>query len=165
MRLGKKSTRNEQKRQKFIKTFSLNELNSNWLETLRFKWNHWESLLYLNRERLRPSIIQDMSNDYKMNKYRQAGNICTKNFARKRCHLNQLNNKLITKNNKNLRLHFLQVTTFVSQLQPIIVILWKENKNLQKSQICKNHENWLCQEERPFEERKTVMRSKLFFKR
>ena len=45
---------------------------------------------------------------------------------------NQLNIKLLTKNNKNLRLHFLHVTTFVNQMTPIIVILWKENKNLQK---------------------------------
>ena len=45
---------------------------------------------------------------------------------------NQLNIKLITKNNENLRLHFFQVTTFESKMTPIIVILWKENKNLQK---------------------------------
>ena len=45
---------------------------------------------------------------------------------------NQLNFKLITKHNKNLRLHFLQVTTIVNQMTPIIVILWKEYENLQK---------------------------------
>ena len=43
-----------------------------------------------------------MSYDYKKNeKYRQKRKICTKNFARKRCPPNQLNFKLITKNNKN----------------------------------------------------------------
>ena len=52
-------------------------------------------------------------------------------FARKRCPLNQLYIKITTKINKNICLHFLQVTTFVSQMMPIIVILWKENKNLQ----------------------------------
>ena len=36
---------------------------------------------------------------------------------------NQLNIKLITKNNKSLRLHFLKVATFVNQITPIIVIL------------------------------------------
>ena len=75
---------------------------------------------------------------------------------------NQLNFKLITKNNKNSRLHFLQLTTFVIQMTPNIVILWKENKNLKKVQICKSHENlfyekWLLQEERLLEENKTVM--------
>ena len=83
---------------------------------------------------------------------------------------NQLNIKPITKNIKNLRLHFLQVTTFVSQMTPIIVILLKKQKPTKKGQTCKNHENvfyenWLFQEERPFEENKTVMRSKLYFKK
>ena len=147
MQLGNKSTRNE--------------LNSNWSEILRIKWNHWESLLNLNREWLRPFIIQDMSYDYKKNdKYRQKQKICAKNYARKRCPPNQLNIKLITKNNKNLRLHFLQVTT---------IVVWKENKNLQKwgkyTKITKIgfHENWLFHEERPFEENKTLMKSTLYF--
>ena len=84
---------------------------------------------------------------------------------------NQLNNKLITKNNKNLRLHFLILTTFVNQMTPIIVILRKENKNLQtKGQICKNHENWfyenwLFQEEKICKENKTVRKSELYFNR
>ena len=123
------------KKEKFIKTllFLRRELNSNWLETLRIKWNNWESLLYLNRERLRPFIIQDMSYDYKKNdKYRQKLNFCTKNYARKRCPPNQLNINVITKNNENLRLDCLKVTTFVNQMRSIIVILRKENRNLQK---------------------------------
>ena len=41
-------------------------------------------------------------------------------YVGKRCPPNQLKIKLITRNSKNLRLHFLQVTKFVSQ---IIVIL------------------------------------------
>ena len=42
-----------------------------------------------------------MSYDYiKNNKYRQKRKISTKNYARRRCPLNQLNIKLITKNNK-----------------------------------------------------------------
>ena len=49
-------------------------------------------------------------------------------FARKRCPPYQFNIKLIIKNNKNLCLHFLQATTFVSQMTPIIVILWKKTK-------------------------------------
>ena len=44
---------------------------------------------------------------------------------------NQLNIKVITKNCKKTSFAFLQVTTIVSQMTPIIVILWKENKNLQ----------------------------------
>ena len=82
---------------------------------------------------MRPLIIQDMSYDYKKNdKYRPKRKIWTKCYAGKRCPPNQLNIKLITKINKNLRLHFLQLTLFVSQMTPIIVILRKENKNLQK---------------------------------
>ena len=38
-----------------------------------------------------------------------------------------MHEKLITKNNKNLSLHFLKLTNFFNQ-----VIMWKENKNLQK---------------------------------
>ena len=71
-----------------------------------------------------------MSYDCKKNdKHRQN---LHKNYARKRCPPNQLNIKVITKNNKNIRLHFLQVTKFVSQKTLIIVILSKENKSLQK---------------------------------
>ena len=51
----------------------------------------------------------------------------TKSFHEKLCTKtmspNQLNIKLITKNKKNLRLHFLQVTSFVNQMASIIVIL------------------------------------------
>ena len=113
--------------------FLKKELNSNWLETLGIKWNRWEGILHLNTEWLRPFIIQDMSYDCKKNdKYRQKLKICTKNYAQKRCPPNQLNIKLITKNNENLRLHFLKVTKFVNQMTPIIVMLWKENRNLQK---------------------------------
>ena len=65
MQLGNKLTRNKQKGQSLLKHCLKKELNSNWLETLHIKWNHWESLLYLNREQLRPFIIQDMSFDYK----------------------------------------------------------------------------------------------------
>ena len=81
-------------------------------------------LLYFNSERLRPFIIQDMSFDYKKNdKHRQKRKNCTQNYARKRYPANHLNIKLITKNNTNLRFHFLQVTTFVNQMTPIIAIL------------------------------------------
>ena len=80
-----------------------------------------------------------------------------------------INIKVSIKSNKNLRLHFLLVT-FVSQMTPIIVILWRENKNLQKrGKIAKItnwfYENWLFQEETPFEENKTVMKSKYYFKK
>ena len=56
-------------------------------------------------------------------------------------------------------------------MTPIFVILRKENRNLQKrGKYAKNHqnwfyENWLFQEERPFEENKTVMKSKFYFNR
>ena len=53
--------------------------------------------------------------------------LCTKTMSP-----NQLKIDMITKNNKILRLHFFQVTTFVSQKTSFIVILWKKNKNLQK---------------------------------
>ena len=46
-----------------------------------------------------------------------------KNNARKRCLPNQLNIKVIKKNNKNLRFDCLKVTTYVNQMTPIIVIL------------------------------------------
>ena len=46
----------------------------------------------------------------------------------------------------------------------------RKEKPTKKGQICKNLESWfdencLFQEERPFEKNKTVMKSKLFFKR
>ena len=46
----------------------------------------------------------------------------------------------------------------------------KRKKTYNKGQMCKNHENWFYenwffQEERPFEENKTVMKSKLYFNR
>ena len=47
----------------------------------------------------------------------------TKNLHEKLCPPNQLNIKLITNSNENLRLQFLQLTTFVSQMTSIIVIL------------------------------------------
>ena len=113
--------------------FLKKELSSNWLETLRIKWNHWDSLLCLNRERLRPFLIQDMSYNNKKNaKYRQKRKICKKYYTRKRCSPNQVKIKLITKKIKHLCLLFLQVTTIVSQMTRIIAILRNENKNLQK---------------------------------
>ena len=73
---------------------------------------------------MRPFIIQDMSCDYRKNdNYRQKLKICTKNYARKRCPPNQLNTKVIIKNNKNLCLDCLKVTTFVNQMTPTFVIL------------------------------------------
>ena len=87
--------------------FLIKELNSNWLETLRIEWNHWVSPLYINRERLKPFIIWDMSYDYNKNdKYRQKRKICRKNSARKGCPLNQLDIKLITKNKKKYSFAF-----------------------------------------------------------
>ena len=60
-------------------------------------------------------------------------------IARKIMHENdapyQLNIKVITKNSKNLCLHFLQVTRFVRQMTPIIVIMRKENKTYKKEAI------------------------------
>ena len=54
-------------------------------------------------------------------------------------------------------------------MTPIIVILWKENKNLQKRKMSKNHKilflNWLFREEKPFEENKTVKKNKFNFNR
>ena len=52
----------------------------------------------------------------------------------------------------------------------IIVKLLKKQKPTKKGPICKNHENWfyenwLFQEKRPFEENKTVTKSKLYFNR
>ena len=44
--------------------------------------------------------------------------LCTKTMSP-----SQLNIKLITKNNKNLRLYFLKLTQFVNQMMSIIVIL------------------------------------------
>ena len=44
---------------------------------------------------------------------------------------NQLTIELITENNKNFQFHFCR-WAFVGQMTPNIVILWKENKNLQK---------------------------------
>ena len=52
-------------------------------------------------------------------------------------------------------------------MTPNIAILRKENKNLQKrdkyTKLTKNgfYENWLFEEERPFEENETVMKRKL----
>ena len=70
---------------------------------------------------------------------------------------------------KNLRLHFLQVTTFKSNDAHYCDTVKRKQKPTKEGQICKNHqkwfyENWLFQEERPFEENKTVIKSKLYFK-
>ena len=131
MRLGNKSTRNEQKGNKFNKTllFFKKRIKFELIRNITHQMKSWrererESILYLDRERLRPFIIQDMSYGYKKNsKYRQQRKIRTKNYARKRCPPNQLKIEMIIKYNKNLRLHFFQVTTFVSQMPPFIVIL------------------------------------------
>ena len=164
MRLGNKSTRNEQKGQSLLKhCFFKKELSSNWLETLRIKWNNWESFLYLNRGRLSPLIIQDMPYNYKKNdKYRQKRKICTKTMSP-----NKLNIKLTTKNNKNLRLLFFASDNICkSNYAHYCDTVKRKQKPTKKGQIYKNHWNWfyeywLFQEERPFEENKTVMKSKL----
>ena len=74
--------------QKFVKTllFLKKEINSNWLETLRIKWNLWESLLYLNGELLRTFIIQEMSYDHK----RTTNTGKNEKFARKIMHENDV---------------------------------------------------------------------------
>ena len=81
-------------------------------------------VLYVNRERLRPFIIQDMSYHYKKNDKIEAK---TKNFHKKFCTKkmspNQLNINLITKIKKKLLLTFWKVATFVNQNTPFIVIL------------------------------------------
>ena len=145
-------------------------MNSNWLETLLAKWNHWESLLYLNRERLRPFIIQDMPYDYKKNdKYRQKQKICTKNYTRKRCPPNQLKIRLITINKKNFICIFASDSICKSNDAHFCDTVKRKQKPTKKRQNCKNHnnwfyENWLFQEERPFEENRTAMKRKLYFK-
>ena len=74
-----------------------------------------------------------MSNDHKRTTITlKQRKICTKNYTRKRCPPNQFFIKLITKSNKNLRLQFFQVTTFLNQMTPIIVILWKTTKTYKK---------------------------------
>ena len=42
------------------------------------------------------------------------------------------NIKLFIKNIENLRLRFIKVKKIVNQMTPVIEILWKENKDLQK---------------------------------
>ena len=65
-------------------------LNSNWLETLRIKWNPWESLLYL-----RPTEAFHYHPGYviRLQKERQT----QAKFERKRCPRNQFNIKVIIK--------------------------------------------------------------------
>ena len=83
MRLGNKLARNEHKRQKFIKTlFFLKKNNFELIRNITHKMKSLKNLLYLNRDRLRLFIIQDMSYDYKKNdKYRQKQKICTKTMS------------------------------------------------------------------------------------
>ena len=50
---------------------------------------------------------------------------------------------LFIKNIENLWLRFFKVKKCVNQLTPIIEILWKENKNLRKWWICKNHKYFM----------------------
>ena len=81
---------------------------------------------------------------------------------------NQLNIKPITKNNKNLRSNFLQVTTFVNDAHYCDAVKRKQ-KPTKKLQICKNHENWiyenwLFQEERQFEEQNHYWEQNVFQK-
>ena len=81
---------------------------------------------------------------------------------------NQPKIKLITKNNKNIRLHFLQLTTFVNQTHPLLWYCEKKTKPTKGSNIPKSRklvfENWLFQE-RAFEENKTIIKGKLYFNR
>ena len=81
--------------------------------------------------------------------------MCTKKIAQKLCP-GQLKIDLFTKNLKSSWLCSCQMIRGV----PITVILWKENKNLQNwSNMQKSgifYENWLYQEQRPLEEKKTV---------
>ena len=44
----------------------------------------------------------------------------------------QLKIKLMTQSKKKSSFDFLKLTTFVNRMTPFIVIVWKENKNLQK---------------------------------
>ena len=46
--------------------------------------------------------------------------------------LQPINIKLFIKNIENFRFQFIKVKNIVNQMTPIIEILWKDNKNLQK---------------------------------
>ena len=52
--------------------------------------------------------------------------ICTKRMSQ------PIKIKLFIKNIEKLRLHLIKVKRIVNQMTPIIEILWKENRNLQK---------------------------------
>ena len=125
MRLGNKSTRNEQKGQSLLKhrffkkrvkfelirniTHQMISLKESLtpLERATEAFNYPGYVIGLQKEQQIPAKTKNFM----------------KNNARKRCPPNQLNIKVIKKNNKNLRLDCLKVTTFVNQMTPIIVII------------------------------------------
>ena len=134
-------------------------MNSNWLETLRIKLNPWESFLYLNREQLRAFFIQDMSYNHKQKRRIQA------KFARKRCPPNQLNTKVYTENNKKSSFAIFLGNNICKSNDPHYCnTVKRKQKPTKNRQICKIqenwfYENWLFQEERPFEEKKPLWRA------
>ena len=68
--------------------------------------------------------------------------ICTKNYERKRCPPNQLNIKLITKNNKNLFFAFFADDAICkSNDAHYCNTVKRKQKPTKKEQICKNREN------------------------
>ena len=110
-----------------------------------------------------------MSYDYKKNTGKN------EKFARKIMHENdvpdQLNVKLNTKKIKNLPLHcFAGDNNCKINDAHYCDTVKRKQKTTKMSQIYKNHENWfyenwLSQEERPFEENKPFMKSVQYFNR
>ena len=87
---------------------------------------------------LRESFIAPKGYVIRQQKEQQYGKICTKKHARKRCP-SQLNIKLITKNIKNLQLHFSWNKMFKSNNAHYFDTVKRKQKPAKK-RISKNHE-------------------------
>ena len=141
--------------------FSWKELMSKQLETLCIKWKHWEIILYLHREQLRPFIIQHRLYDNKRNdnyfappwniinscckttiskwqqkttkteKYLKKKEKHTKQFARKYLHKNSQSNNWLS--SFQVKAHFCETVKGTKTYKNARI--WK------KEQFC--NENWL----------------------
>ena len=83
---------------------------------------------------------------------------------------NQLTVQLITNEKKSSFAFFAGDNICKSNNAHYCDFLKRKQKPTKKVQIYKNHENWFCEnwlfrEERPFEENKTVMKSKFYLNR
>ena len=155
--IGKKWAKGQNLKKKhclFLKriNFKLIRNNMHGMKSLRL-------IFFLHRERLRPFTFQDLSYDYKK-KQTQAKR---KKMHKKLCTKKSTHEKICKKKHSqsNVELFTKKLKKFLVALFRMIrgppIVVWNLSKNIQicvkmqKSRIF--YENWLYQEERPYEEK------------